>query len=73
LSIRRQCELLGIVRSVCTASLSHNVDDLPPMRRIDELFTSLCRSAGATRGWFRAWPFRLAANYDDAANRRLHR
>jgi hypothetical protein len=49
-----------------------SADGLPLMRWIDELFTSLCGSAGATRGWFRAWPFRLAAKDDAAVTRMLH-
>jgi len=44
LSIRRQCELLGIARSgVYRAPPAANDDDLALMRRLDELFT--------------AWPF----------------
>ena len=41
LSIRRQCELLGITRSGVYRPLAANDDDdLPLMRRIDELFTT---------------------------------
>jgi hypothetical protein len=45
LSIRRQCELLGVARSGVyrPPPAANNDDDLPLMRRIDELFT--------------AWPF----------------
>jgi putative transposase len=44
LSIRRQCELLGIARSgIYRAPSAANDDDLALMRRLDELFT--------------AWPF----------------
>ena len=44
LSIRRQCELLGLARSgVYRAPPPANDNDLALMRRIDELFT--------------AWPF----------------
>jgi putative transposase len=42
LSIRRQCELLGLARSVRPPAPA-NDNDLALMRRIDELFT--------------AWPF----------------
>jgi putative transposase len=38
LSIRRQCELLGIARSGLYRSPSAANDDLALMRRIDELF-----------------------------------
>ena len=41
LSIRRQCELLGIARSgLYRSRLAANDNDLPLMRRIDELFTA---------------------------------
>src|SRR5215475_8481859 len=41
LSIRRQCELLGIARSgVYRPPRAANDNDLPLMRRIDELFTT---------------------------------
>ena len=43
LSIRRQCELLGLARSGLYRPPPANDNDLPLMRRIDELFT--------------AWPF----------------
>ena len=44
LSIRRQCELLGIARSgLYRSQRAANDKELPLMRRIDELFT--------------AWPF----------------
>ena len=45
LSIRRQCQLLGVARSGVyrPPSAAHDDDDLALMRRIDELFT--------------AWPF----------------
>jgi putative transposase len=49
LSIRRQCQLLGLARSgVYRTSAPANDNDLALMRRIDELFT--------------AWPFHSAAD-----------
>jgi hypothetical protein len=52
LSIRRQCELLGIARSgIYWPPAPANDNDLALMRRIDELFTAWPFSAGG--GWRR--------------------
>jgi putative transposase len=52
LSIRRQCQLLGVARSdVYRTPSPGNDNDLALMRRIDELFTAWLLLA--SRGWRR--------------------